>query len=102
MKGVRNFLGHASFYRIFIQDFSKLSKPLSTLLVQGIPFEFDDARMKAFETLKEKLISAPIISTPDWELLFELMCNTSHYAVSVIMGQRKNKIFHAIYYASRT
>ena len=41
-KGIRSFLGHAGFYRRFIKDFSKTAKPLSNLLVQGAPFEFDD------------------------------------------------------------
>ena len=70
--------------------------------MQGIPFDFDDAYMKAFAILKGKLISAPIISTPDWELPFELMCETSDSAVGAILGKRKNKIFHAIYYANKT
>ena len=41
VKGIRSFLGHAGFYRRFIKDFSQIAKPLSNLLVQGIPFEFD-------------------------------------------------------------
>ena len=57
--------------------------------------------MKAFETLKEKLTATPIIVTPDWELPFELMRDTSDYAIGAIFGQRKNKVFFAIYYASR-
>ena len=57
--------------------------------------------MKAFATLKEKLISAPIIYAPDWELSFELICDASDYTVDVVLSQRKNKIFHVIYYASR-
>ena len=42
VKGIRSFLGHAGFYRRFIKDFPKIAKPLSNLLVQGVPFEFDD------------------------------------------------------------
>ena len=57
--------------------------------------------MKAFETLKKKLTPTPIIVAPDWELLFELMCDTSDYAIGAIFGQRKNKVFYVIYYASR-
>ena len=56
--------------------------------------------MKAFETLKEKLTSAPVIVASDWDLPFELMCNASDYAVGTVLGQRKDKIFYAIYYAS--
>ena len=58
--------------------------------------------MKAFETLKEKLISALVIVAPDWGLPFELMCDVSDYTVGVVLGQRKDKIFYAIYYASWT
>ena len=61
MKGVHSFLGHAGFYRRFIRDFSKVSKPLVSLLKQRVPSEFDDAYMNAFESLKKKLTSAPII-----------------------------------------
>ncbi|KAL5538359.1 hypothetical protein UlMin_045707 [Ulmus minor] len=55
----------------------------------------------AFETLKEKLISSPIIVAPDWELPFTLMCDASDYAIGAVLGQRKGKIFHVIYYASK-
>ena len=41
VKGIRSFLGHVGFYRRFIKDFSQIAKPLSNLLVQGTPFEFD-------------------------------------------------------------
>ena len=65
VKGIRSFLGHAGFYRRFINDFSKIAKPLSNLLVQGAPFKFDDQCMQAFLFLKEKLVSAPIVVAPD-------------------------------------
>ena len=58
--------------------------------------------MHAFETLKKKLISAPIIVSLDWNLPFELMCDASDYAIGAVLGQRKDKNFHVIYYASRT
>ena len=57
--------------------------------------------MKAFETLKKKFTATPIIVALDWELPFELMCDTSDYTIGAILGQRKNKVFYAIYYASR-
>jgi len=46
-------------------------------------------------------VTAPIIIALDWELPFELMCDSSDYAVGAVLGQRKNKFFHAIYYASK-
>ena len=70
IKGVRSFLGHASFYKEFIRDFSKIPKPLSNLLVRDVPFVFYVECMFAFETLKNKLIFAPILVAPNWSLLF--------------------------------
>ena len=101
VKGVRSFLGQAGFYRRYIRDFSKVSKPLSNLLMQGVPFKFNEPCMDAFELLKKKLTSAPIVVAPDWNLPFELMCDASDFAVGVVLGQRKEKVFYAIYYASR-
>jgi len=46
-------------------------------------------------------VTAPIIIAPDWDLPFELMCDASDYVVGAVLRQRKNKFFHAIYYASK-
>ena len=102
VKGIRSFLGHAGFYRRFIKDFSKISKPLTNLLLKDASFEFSKECLDAFCRLKEALISAPIMQPPDWDLPFELMCDASDYAVGAVLGQRKDKKLHAIYYASRT
>ncbi|CAJ2666538.1 unnamed protein product [Trifolium pratense] len=101
VKGVRSFLGHAGFYRRFIKDFSKIAKPLSNLLVKENEFNFDADCLKAFVVIKEKLVTAPIIIAPNWDLPFELMCDASDYAVGAVLGQRHEKFFHAIYYASK-
>ncbi|XP_075079216.1 uncharacterized protein LOC142164703 [Nicotiana tabacum] len=58
--------------------------------------------MKAFDTLKEKLSTAPIIVSPDWNQPFEVMCDASDIAVGVVLSRRKDKIFRPIYYAIRT
>ncbi|KAL4289548.1 hypothetical protein GQ457_14G014080 [Hibiscus cannabinus] len=55
VKGIRSFLGHAGFYRRFIGDFSKITKPLCSLLEQGRSFEFNEDCTKAFNLLKQKL-----------------------------------------------
>ena len=65
VKGIRSFLGHARFYRRFIKDFSRIAKPLSSLLVQGTPFDFDEQCVQAFSILKDKLVLAPIVIAPD-------------------------------------
>ena len=70
VKGIRSILGHAGFYRRFIEDFSKISKPLTNLLQKYVPFLFYDDCTVAFETLKKALITAPVVQPPDWTLPF--------------------------------
>ncbi|KAL4303835.1 hypothetical protein GQ457_10G012980 [Hibiscus cannabinus] len=100
VKGIRSFSGHAGFYRRFIEDFSKITKPLCSLLEQARQFEFDEDCTKAFNLLKQKLVTARIVEPPDWTLPFELMCDASDYAVGAVLQQRKGKKFHPIYYAN--
>ncbi|XP_074377081.1 uncharacterized protein LOC141718603 [Apium graveolens] len=70
VKGVRNFLSHASFYRLFIKDFSKISKPLCNLLEKDVPFKFDDECLAAFEGLKKSLTTPHLnYTTIEKELL---------------------------------
>ncbi|KAL4376967.1 hypothetical protein GQ457_02G027160 [Hibiscus cannabinus] len=68
VKGIQSFLAHAGFYRRFIEDFSKITKSLCSLLEQGMQFEFNEDCTKAFNLLKHKLVSAPIVEPPDWTL----------------------------------
>nr|GFB81169.1 reverse transcriptase domain-containing protein [Tanacetum cinerariifolium] len=55
VKGIRSFLGHAGFYRRFIQDFSKISRPMTHLLEKNTPFVFSEDCIQAFQTLKKNL-----------------------------------------------
>ncbi|GJZ46457.1 reverse transcriptase domain-containing protein [Tanacetum coccineum] len=56
----------------------------------------------AFQTLKKKLTEAPILIAPDWDLPFELMCDASDFAIGAVLGQRHEKHFRLIHYASKT
>nr|GEX84170.1 hypothetical protein [Tanacetum cinerariifolium] len=85
VKGVRSFLGHAGFYRRFIQYFSKIVRPMTHLLEKETPFVFSRECTDAFDTLKNKLTEAPILVVPDWNLPFELMCDASDYAIDQII-----------------
>nr|GEU47142.1 reverse transcriptase domain-containing protein [Tanacetum cinerariifolium] len=73
--------GHAGFYHRFIQDFSKIARPMTYLLEKETPFIFSKECNEAFNTLKKKLIEAPILVAPDWDLPFEIMCDASDFAV---------------------
>ncbi|KAG7536924.1 Ribonuclease H-like superfamily [Arabidopsis suecica] len=102
VKDIRSFLGHAGFYRRFIKDFSKIARPLTRLLCKEAEFEFDEDCLKAFHTIKEALVTAPVVQAPNWDYPFEIMCDASDYAVGAVLGQRIDKKLHVIYYASRT
>ncbi|KAK8991105.1 hypothetical protein V6N11_062129 [Hibiscus sabdariffa] len=102
VKEVRSFLGHAGFYHRFIRDFSKTSQPLCSLLQKDHIFYFDLNCKDAWDTLKEKLISAPVVQPPNWEHPFELMCDASDTGVGTVLGQKIGKEPHVIAYASRT
>ncbi|GJX37612.1 retrovirus-related pol polyprotein from transposon TNT 1-94 [Tanacetum coccineum] len=102
VKAVRSFLGHVGFYRRFIKDFSKISRPMTKLLKKDLVFDFNEECIKAFETLKEKLTNAPIMVSPDWSQPFELMCDASNFAVGAMLGQHEGKHFRPIHFASKT
>ncbi|GKA65253.1 reverse transcriptase domain-containing protein [Tanacetum coccineum] len=70
--------------------------------IKDSPFEFDDECQKAFELLKEKLICAHVIVSPNWNLPFELMCDANDFAVGAVLGQKDGKNFHPIYFARKT
>nr|GFA51502.1 retrovirus-related Pol polyprotein from transposon 17.6 [Tanacetum cinerariifolium] len=65
VEGIRSFLGHAGFYRRFIKDFSKISRPMTHLLEKNSPFIFSNECIHAFRTLKDKLTEAPILIAPN-------------------------------------
>nr|GEY99463.1 reverse transcriptase domain-containing protein [Tanacetum cinerariifolium] len=102
IKGIRSFLRHVGFYRRFIKDFSKISRPMTHLLEKNAPFVFFDDCVQAFRTLKEKLTEAPILIAPYWDQPFKLMCDASDFAVGAVLGQRIEKHFRPIHYASKT
>ena len=72
------------------------------MLEKDAKFDFDESCISAFEEIKFRLIIAPIMATPDWNKEFENMCDASDYAMGAVLGQRIEKIFRAIYYASKT
>nr|GEV85792.1 reverse transcriptase domain-containing protein [Tanacetum cinerariifolium] len=102
VKGIRSFLGHAGFYHRFIQDFFKIARPMTRLLEKDTSFIFSQECIDAFQTLKIKLTEAPILIALDWDMPFELMCDASDFAIRAVLGQRQDKHFRPIHYASKT
>ena len=101
-KGIRSFLGHAGFYRRFIRDFLKIARPLCRLLEKDTKFKFDESCQNSFEEIKSRLLEALIMVKPDWNKDFEIMCDASDFAMGAVLGQKAEKMFKAIYYASKT
>ncbi|GJZ03821.1 reverse transcriptase domain-containing protein [Tanacetum coccineum] len=96
--------GHAVF---FIEDlfkglFENQTRPMTHLLEKNTPFNFSEDCILAFQTLKKKLTEAPILIAPNWDQPFELMCDASDYAIGAVLGQRIEKHFRPIHYASKT
>nr|GEZ64066.1 reverse transcriptase domain-containing protein [Tanacetum cinerariifolium] len=82
--------------------FSKISRPMTHLLEKNTPFVFSEDCIQAFQTLKKKLTEAPILIASNWDLPFELTCDASDFAIGAVLGQRHEKHFKPIHYASKT
>nr|GEW89590.1 transposon Ty3-I Gag-Pol polyprotein [Tanacetum cinerariifolium] len=92
VKGIRSFLGHAGFYRRFIKDFSKISRPMTHLLQKNSPFIFSNECIQALRTLKDKLTEAPIHIAPNWDQPFELIIvYTDHFALKYLFAKKDAK-----------
>nr|GEU95928.1 reverse transcriptase domain-containing protein [Tanacetum cinerariifolium] len=82
--------------------FLKIARPMTKLLEKDTPFHFSKECVEAFQTLKKKLTEALILIALDWDMPFELMCDASDYANGSVLGQRQDKHFRPIHYASKT
>jgi hypothetical protein len=88
----------------FIEDsfriFLRLLDP--SHIFKDAPFTFTEECLQSFYTLKKALVSTPVIQPPNWHLPFEIMCDTSDYAIGAVLSQSKDKKHYAISYASKT
>nr|GEZ94066.1 reverse transcriptase domain-containing protein [Tanacetum cinerariifolium] len=75
---------------------------LSDIQEKNTPFVFSEDCIQSFQTLKKKLMEAPILIAPNWDLPFELMCDASDFAIGAVLGQRHEKHFKPINYARKT
>lgn len=85
---VRQFLGLSSYFMKYIKDFATIARSLTTLTKEGTTFNWSSEQQAAFNTLKEKLISRPILAIYDSELLTEVHCDTSKWGVGGILLQK--------------
>lgn len=101
-KDMKTFLGLTGYYRRFIENFSKITKPLTSLLKKDIPFIWSNEQKLAFNCLKEKLITAPLLQYSDFSQPFVITTDASNFAVSAILSQGSIGKDKPIAYASRT
>ncbi|GJY07621.1 putative reverse transcriptase domain-containing protein [Tanacetum coccineum] len=92
---IRQFLGLAGYYRRFIEGFSKIAKPMTKLTQKKVAFEWGDKQEAAFQTLKHKLCSAPILALPQGAENFIVYCDASHKGLGAVLMQNKKVIAYA-------
>jgi len=105
VKEVQRVLGHTGWYRELIEDYATITTPITSLQRKGTKFKWTRECDKAFETLKKKLSSYPVLRSPRWDLPFHIYCDASNLAVGSILcqlvdGPGRGKD-HPIAYASR-
>lgn len=101
-KDIKSFLGLVGYYRRFIENFSKLTKPLTRLLKKDNPFIWTNEQQESFDTLRKLLISPQILKYPDFSKEFVLTTDASNFAIGAILSQGEIGKDLPIAYASRT
>lgn len=85
VKQLQQFLGLCNYYKRFVENFSKIAAPLFNLLKKDSKFDWDDSCQTAFDELKRKLVSYPILRQPNWSKPFLLYTDASGYAIGAIL-----------------
>ncbi|GJZ03362.1 putative reverse transcriptase domain-containing protein [Tanacetum coccineum] len=92
---IRQFLGLAGYYRRFIEGFSKIAKSMTKLTQKGIKFDWGEKEENAFQLIKQKLCSAPILALPEGSEDFVVYYDASHKGLGVVLMQREKVIAYA-------
>lgn len=87
-KDVRSFLGYASYLWRFIANFSNIALPLFKRIAKDVTFDWNGSCQTAFEKLKEKLSTAPVLRGHNWTLSFHISTDASDLAVGASLGQK--------------
>ncbi|WVZ89760.1 LOW QUALITY PROTEIN: hypothetical protein U9M48_036125 [Paspalum notatum var. saurae] len=95
VKEVRGFLGLAGYYRRFIESFSKIAKPMTSLLEKGVPFIWTKERQAAFDELKKRLTTALVLTLPDLTKSFTVYCDASKEGLGCVLMQEGKVIAYA-------
>ncbi|WVZ97465.1 hypothetical protein U9M48_043002 [Paspalum notatum var. saurae] len=94
-KEVRGFLGLAGYYRRFIENFSRIAKPMTSLLEKDAEFRWTNAQQAAFDELKKRLTTAPVLTLPDQQKKFIVYCDASRDGLGCVLMQEGKVIAYA-------
>ena len=101
VKGIRTFLGMAGFFRRFVKDFSLLAEPLTRLTKKNARFQWTSVEQSAWQSIKDSLVSAPVLSHPDLDKPFWLITDSSAYCIGAILAQKDdNGKLHPVSFGS--
>nr|GEW00131.1 putative reverse transcriptase domain-containing protein [Tanacetum cinerariifolium] len=92
---VRSFLGLAGYYRRFVEGFSRLALPLTKLMRQGEKFVWNEEIEKSFEELKQRLVSAPVLTLPSGSVGFQIYSDASKKGLGCVLMQHGKVIAYA-------
>jgi hypothetical protein len=92
---IHSFLGLAGYYRRFIENFSKIAKPMTNLLKKTNEFEWTPERELSFQTLKQKLTTTPVLALPDIRQDFMVYCDASKQGLGCVLMQNERVITYA-------
>jgi hypothetical protein len=87
VRGIKSFIGMAGYYRCFIEGFFKIARPMTALLAKKVEFKWTPACQKSFETLKEKLMTTPVLILPDVHKPFSVYCDASYTGLGCVLMQ---------------
>lgn len=102
VKQIRSVVGTVSWYRRFIPNFTELTGPLNRLTRKNVPFSWDNECDIAFMKIKDALVTAPILSCPDFNLPFTIQCDASGYGIAAVLSQIHPDGERVVCYLSRS
>jgi ribonuclease HI len=94
-RGIKSFIGMAGYYHRFIEGFSKIARPMTALLAKKVEFKWTPMCQKSFETLKEKLITTPVLILPDVHKSFSVYFDASYTGLGCVLMQERRVVAYS-------